>query len=156
MVDVFVYKVIEHKRCGYRNHYTYARIYAQPISNLGIYADQTYKIGALVSLEAGFRYNAHIGPTDHTNKKDTTILYPEWNFTINYKASDRLLFKINTSSKTQPIHQLQVSSYSITINRWMPSNYRFMPHSISFSTFFNSFIHQAKSNFFYLSPFSFI
>lgn len=113
-----------------------ARIYAQPISNLGIYADQTYKIGALVSLEAGFRYNAHIGPTDHTNKKDTTILYPEWNFTINYKASDRLLFKINTSSKTQPIHQLQVSSYSITINRWMPSNYRFMPeksHNASIS-----------------------
>lgn len=116
-----------------------ARIHAQPISNYGIYTDQTYEAGSNLTFNVGFRYNAHNGPTNYLNKKDSTIFYPEWNFTINYKASDKLLFKINTSSKTQPIHQLQVSSYGITVNRWMPSNSNFMPeksHNASISAFY--------------------
>lgn len=114
------------------------RIHAQPILNQGIYIDQTYKIGAMLSFNIGVRGNMFKGPTNYKNESDSTIYYPEWNFTVNCKPSDKLLIKLNTSSKTQPIHQLQVSSYGITINRWMPSNDRYMPErshnaSISFN-----------------------
>ncbi len=115
-----------------------ARIHAQPIFNQGIYVDQKYKIGALLSFNIGLRGNVFKGPTNYKNESDSTIIYPEWNFTVNCKASDNLLIKLNASSKIQPIHQLQVSSYGITINRWMPSNNRYMPErshnaSISFN-----------------------
>lgn len=104
-----------------------SRIHAQPIFNQGVYIDQNYSIGARLTMDAGFRLNSHTGPTDHTNSKDSTIIYPEWNITACYRASDNLLIKLNTSSKYQPIHQMQISSYGITVNRWMPANSRFLP-----------------------------
>lgn len=104
-----------------------SRIHAQPIYNHGIYIDQTYNIGARLTMDAGFRMNSHSGPTDHTNAKDSTIFYPEWNLTACYRPSENMLIKLNSSLKYQTIHQMQISSYGITVNRWMPANSRFMP-----------------------------
>lgn len=104
-----------------------SRIHAQPISNHGFYFDETYNINTRLTMNAGVRLNVHTGPTDHTNAKDSTILYPEWNITACFSPSNKLIVKLNASSKTQPIHQMQISSYGITVNRWMPANSRFMP-----------------------------
>lgn len=114
--------------------YKESRIHAQAIMNHGIYVDQTWKFGARLMFDLGARLNVHRGPTDYINSSDSTIVYPEWNATLNCKASDKLLLKLNASSKSQPLHQMQVSSYGITINRWMPANARFLPeHSLNFS-----------------------
>ena len=114
--------------------YRKSRIHAQTIMNHGIYVDETLKFGASLSLELGARLNVHFGPTDYQNSGDSTIIYPEWNTTLNCRATDRLLLKLNASSRSQPLHQMQVSSYGITINRWMPANSRFLPeHSLNLS-----------------------
>ncbi len=103
------------------------RMHVQTVINNGIYVEQNWKLGARLSANLGARLNAHIGPTDYTNSADSTFFYPEWNVTLNYKASERLLLRANTSSRCQPLHQLQVSSYGITVSRWMPANTRFKP-----------------------------
>ncbi len=104
-----------------------ARINAQDVMNHGIYAEQTLKFGSRLSANVGARLNVHSGPTDYRNSGDSIIVYPEWNARINYQATDRLLLRLNASEKSQPLHQLQVSSYGITISRWMPANARFLP-----------------------------
>lgn len=110
------------------------RINAQPIKLHGSYVDVTYNLGSLLTFNAGGRLNYFRAPSDYQSKQDTMIYYPEWNVTVNCKAGENLLFKLNTSSKYQPIHQLQVSSYGITVNRWMPANDRWKPgHSLNTS-----------------------
>ncbi|MBR5167839.1 MAG: carboxypeptidase-like regulatory domain-containing protein [Salinivirgaceae bacterium] len=102
------------------------RINAQTITQSGIYTDQTYNIGSRLMVLAGLRLNQYEGPATISFKgADTTFFYTEWNLTANYRASERILFKFNVSRKQKPIHQLQVSSYGITINRWMPVNRHF-------------------------------
>ena len=114
--------------------YKASRIHAQAIRNHGIYLDQAWTFGARLILDLGARLNIHRGPTDYVNSGDSIIVYPEWNATLNYQASDKFMLKLNASSKSQPLHQMQVSSYGITINRWMPANARFLPeHSLNFS-----------------------
>ena len=114
--------------------YKASRIHAQAIRNHGIYLDQAWTFGARLILDLGVRLNIHRGPTDYVNSGDSIIVYPEWNATLNYQASDKFMLKLNASSKSQPLHQMQVSSYGITINRWMPANARFLPeHSLNFS-----------------------
>ena len=123
--------------------YKASRIHAQTIMNHGIYADQTWEFGARLMLDLGARLNVHSGPTDYVNSGDSIIVYPEWNATFNYKATDKLMLKLNASSKSQPLHQMQVSSYGITINRWMPANARFQPeHSLNFSVSANCEINE--------------
>ena len=112
---------------GRRTQSKSARIRTQLIANAGIYIDESYKIGARLTVDAGARLNAHYGPTDHSNIADSLFFYPEWNATLKFKASERLLLRLNTSSRCQPLHQMQVSSYGITISRWMPANTRFKP-----------------------------
>lgn len=110
------------------------RIHAQAVINHGIYAEQTWRLGARLSANLGARLNVNRGPTDYQNNADSIIFYPEWNATLNIKATDKLLLRLNGSSKTQPLHQMQVSSYGITISRWMPANARFLPErSLNFS-----------------------
>ena len=103
------------------------RMHVQIVKNRGIYVEQNWRLGARLSANLGARLNVHNGPTDYTNSADSTIIYPEWNATFNFKASENLLLKLNTSSRCQPMHQLQVSSYGITVSRWMPANARFEP-----------------------------
>lgn len=104
-----------------------SRLYAQHVMNHGVYADHTYRINRKMTVNVGARLNAHSGPMDYNNSSDSTIFYSEWNATFNCRPIENLLVKLNASSKVQPIHQLQVSSYGITLSRWMPANTRFMP-----------------------------
>ena len=111
-----------------------SQLYAQWVMNHGVYIDNTYKINTKLTADLGARLNAHRGPSDYNNSGDSTIVYAEWNVTLNCNPTENLLIKLNASSKTQPIHQLQVSSYGITLSRWMPANTRFMPErSVNFS-----------------------
>ena len=104
-----------------------SRLYAQRVMNHGAYVDHTYKINTKMTVDLGARLNAHGGPSDYNNTSDSTIIYAEWNATLNCRPTENLLIKVNASSKRQPIHQLQVSSYGITLSRWMPANTRYMP-----------------------------
>lgn len=120
-----------------------SRINAQSVIQSGIYVDQTYNIGARLTLLAGARLNYYRAPSNQLQHNvDSSFYYAEWNATANYRATDKILLKINASQKQKTIHQLQVSAYGITINRWLPTNSNFLPER-SFNTSLSAYCEPA-------------